>query len=156
MLQEIAIQIRSNTTHLTEEFYKQNLVIHHVTRPCLCMTTSIIIKITRVISMWTPHWITVSCHGVEAQWPLSTIAQFFHFVAEEKNPQNTKAFYDWPTTGIPVISPKFLVNVILCAQPHNPWHHLQENNTQTLWLVQDIQMLWYDWCEIHTLMRQSD
>ena len=29
------------------------------------MTTSIIIKITCVISMWTPHWITVSCHGVE-------------------------------------------------------------------------------------------
>ena len=23
-------------------------------------------------------------------------------------------------------------------------------------LVQDIQMLWYDWCEIHALMRQSD
>ena len=25
-----------------------------------------------------------------------------------------------------------------------------------LWLVQDIQMLWYDWRKIHTLMRQSD
>ena len=70
MLQEIAIQIRWNTKQLTKEFYKQNLVIRHVTRPCLCMTTSIIIKITRVISMWTPHWITVSCHGVEG--PMTT------------------------------------------------------------------------------------
>ena len=29
-----------------------------------------------------------------------------------------------------------------------PWHHLQENNSQTLWFVQDIQMLWYDWCKL--------
>ena len=29
-----------------------------------------------------------------------------------------------------------------------PWHHLHENNSQTLRLVQNIQMLWYDWCEI--------
>ena len=34
-----------------------------------------------------------------------------------------------------------------------PWHHLRENNTETLW---DIQMLWRNWCEIHTLMWQSD
>ena len=40
--------------------------------------------------------------------------------------------------------------------PLIPWYHLQENNSQMLWLVQDIQMLWYDWCEIHTLMQQSD
>ena len=54
------------------------------------------------------------------------------------------------------MSPKFLVHVILCAQPPDPWHHLQEKNTQTLRLVQDIQMLFYDWCEVHTLMWQSD
>ena len=40
--------------------------------------------------------------------------------------------------------------------PLIPWHHLHENNTQTLWLVHDMQTLWYDWCDIHTLMRQSD
>ena len=48
---------------------------------------------------------------LRAQWPLGTIAQFFHFVAEEKNKKNkkkkddkkTKVFYDWATTGIPVI-----------------------------------------------------
>ena len=34
-----------------ESFLSKNLVVRHVTRPCLCMTTSIIIKITRVISM---------------------------------------------------------------------------------------------------------
>ena len=43
----------------------------------------------------------------------------------------------------------------LVHSPLIPWHHLQENDTQTLWLVHDIQMLWHDWCEIHTLMRQS-
>ena len=42
---------------------------------------------------------------LRAQWPLGTIAQFFHFVAEEKkkNDKKTKAFYDWATTGIPVM-----------------------------------------------------
>ena len=39
---------------------------------------------------------------LRAQWPLGTIAQFFHFVAEEKKDKKTKAFYDWATTGIPV------------------------------------------------------
>ena len=46
-----------------------------------------------------------------------TIAQFFHFVAEEKNKKTknkkqkkkddkkTKVFYDWATTGIPVTTP---------------------------------------------------
>ena len=52
--------------------------------------------------------------------------------------------------------PKFLVNVILCAQPPDPLHHLLEHNTQTLWLVQDIQIRHSDWCEIHTLMQWSD
>ena len=36
---------------------------------------------------------------------MGTIAQFFHFVAEEKKKKKdkkTKAFYDWATTGIPV------------------------------------------------------
>ena len=47
---------------------------------------------------------------LRAQWPLGTIAQFFHFVAEEKkkkkkkNDKKTKAFYDWATPGIPVIT----------------------------------------------------
>ena len=45
-------------------------MVRHVTQPCPCMTTSIIIKITRVISMWTPRWITVSCQGVEG--PMTT------------------------------------------------------------------------------------
>ena len=50
---------------------------------------------------------------LRAQWPLGTIVQFFHFVAEEKNKnkknkkkkttKKRKAFYDWATTGIPVI-----------------------------------------------------
>ena len=48
----------------------KNLMVRYVTRPCPWTTTSIIIKITRVISMWTPHWITVSCHGVEG--PMTT------------------------------------------------------------------------------------
>ena len=34
---------------------------------------------------------------------MGTIAQFFHFVAEEKKKKKTKEFYDWATTGIPLI-----------------------------------------------------
>ena len=49
---------------------------------------------------------------LRAQWPLGTIAQFFHFVAEEKkkkkDDKKTKAFYDWATTGIPVKMIKYL------------------------------------------------
>ena len=44
---------------------------------------------------------------------MGTIAQFFHFVAEEKKKKDdkkTKAFYDWATTGIPV---KILKNTTL-------------------------------------------
>ena len=37
-----------------------------------------------------------------------------------------------------------------------PWHHLQKSKNPNSWLVLDIQMLWYDWCKIHTLMWQSD
>ena len=45
---------------------------------------------------------------LRAQWPLGTIAKFFHFVAEEKKKKKkddnkTKAFYDWATTDIPEI-----------------------------------------------------
>ena len=40
---------------------------------------------------------------LRAQWPLGTIAQFFHFVAEEKKKKKRKEFYDWATTGIPLI-----------------------------------------------------
>ena len=43
---------------------------------------------------------------LRAQPPLGTIAQLFYFVAEEKKKttkKTKKAFYDWATTGIPVI-----------------------------------------------------
>ena len=41
---------------------------------------------------------------LRAQWPLGTIAQFVHFMVEEKkkDDKKLKAFYDWATTGIPV------------------------------------------------------
>ena len=40
---------------------------------------------------------------LRAQRPLGNIAQFFHFVVEEKkkDDKKTKAFYDWVTAGIP-------------------------------------------------------
>ena len=106
-LQELAIQLRWYTKQLTKEFYKQNLVIRHVTRPCLCMTTSIFIKITRVISMWTPHWTPVSCHGVEGPMTSGYYCEIFPFCGggkkkKKKDDKKTKAFYDWATTGIPV------------------------------------------------------
>ena len=57
---------------------------------------------------------------LRAQCPLGTIAQFFHFVAEEKkkDDKKTKAFYDWATTGIPVISTsKFFQRVTKLHEP---------------------------------------
>ena len=40
--------------------------------------------------------------------------------------------------------------------PLIPWDNLQENHTQMHWLVQDIQMFWYNWCKIQTLKWRSD
>ena len=54
------------------------------------------------------------------------------------------------------MSPNFLVKSFFVDSLLIPWHHLQENNMWMLLLVHNIQMLWYDWCEIHTLMPQSD
>ena len=79
MLQMIVIQTHWNTKRLTKEFYGQKSRVRHVTRPCPCMTTSIIIKIARVISMWTPHWITVSCHGVEGPMTSGYYCAIFPF-----------------------------------------------------------------------------
>ena len=61
------------------------------------------------------------------------------------------------TRHIPIISTLIdealakATTITLIKWAQNFWHHLLENNTQTPWSVQDIQMLWYDWCEIHTL-----
>ena len=85
---------------------------------------------------------------LRAQWPLGTIAQFFHFVAEEKNKKKqkqkqkkkrrqknkgilwlgyhrypskkTKAFYDWATTGVPVkICQALNANSVILARKFN-------------------------------------
>ena len=68
---------------------------------------------------------------LRAQWPLGTIAQFFHFVAEEKKKdKKTKAFYDWATTGIPVkICQALNANSVILARKFNKskskfWHHV--------------------------------
>ena len=50
----------------------------------------------------------------------------------------------------------FLLMSFLMHSSLIQWHHLQKSKNPNSWLVQDIQMLWYDWCKIHTLMRQSD
>ena len=55
------------------------------------------------------------------------------------------------------MGPKFLVNVIFCAQPPDSMTSLKKKKKpQMLWLVHDIQILWHHCCEIHTLMQQSD
>ena len=87
ILQVIVIQTRWNTKRLTEEFYKKNLAVRHVTRPCPCMTKSIIINITRVSACEHLIGSQLVVMVLRAQWPLGTIAQFFHFVAEEKKSQ---------------------------------------------------------------------
>ena len=91
-------------------------MIRHVTQPCLCMTTSIIIKITRVISMWTPHWITV-----EGPMTSGYYCAIFQFCGggkkkkKKKDDKKTKAFYNWATTGIPVTSDLLYTNFIDAA-----------------------------------------
>ena len=44
----------------------------------------------------------------------------------------------------------------LCTTPDSMTSFVRRKNTQTQWLVQAFQLLWYDWCEIRTLMQQSD
>ena len=62
-------------------FISKNLMVRQVTRPCPCMTTSIIIKITRVIIMWTPSpsldhsWLSW-CWEPNDNWVL--LRNFFH------------------------------------------------------------------------------
>ena len=91
-----------------ERVSKQKSRARHVTRTCPCMTTSIIIKITRDqhVNTFTLIGSQLVVMVLRAQRPLGTIAQFFHFVAEEKKKKKgdkkTKAFYDWATIGIPV------------------------------------------------------
>ena len=54
--------------------------------------------------MWTPHWITVSCHGVEGPMTTGYYCAIFPFCGGgKKKDKKTKAFYDWATIGIPVI-----------------------------------------------------
>ena len=94
MLQVIVIRTRWNTKRPTKEFSKQKSRARHVTRTCPCMTTSIIIKITRDqhVNTFTLIGSQLVVMVLRAQWPLGTIAHFFHFVAEEKK---QGAFYDW-------------------------------------------------------------
>ena len=114
MFQVIVIQTGWNTNRLTKEFNKQESRTRHVTQPCPCMTTSIIIKITRVSACEHLTGSQLVVMVLRAQWALGTIAQFFHFVAEEKkkDDKRTKAFYDWAITSIPVMTGK------LAAVPH--------------------------------------
>ena len=70
-------------------------MIRHVTQPCLCMTTSIIIKITRVISMWTPHWITVRCHGIEGPMTTGYYCAIFPFCGGGKKKAKKKKGILW-------------------------------------------------------------
>ena len=115
-----------------------------MTRPCPCMTTSIIIKIARVISMWTPHWITVSCHGVEGPMTSGYYCAIFPFCGggkkkRKKRRQKNKGilwlgYHRYPSkkttkkqgrfmTGLPQVSQKKRViegrNLILIVN-HTP------------------------------------
>ena len=49
--------------------------------------------------------ITVSCHGVKGPMTTGCYCTIFPFCGGgKKNHKKTKAFYDWATTGIPVIT----------------------------------------------------
>ena len=82
-------------------------MVRHVTRPCPCMTTSIIINTTHVISMWTPsssldHSQLSWRWGPNDHWALLRNFSILWW-RKKKTDKKTKAFYDWATTGIPVI-----------------------------------------------------
>ena len=72
---------------------RKNLVVCHVTRPCPCMTLSITIKITHVISMWIPspsldHSEQSACHVVYYRriWvPVYARLSYLSFKASESN-----------------------------------------------------------------------
>ena len=80
----------------------KNLVVRHVARPFPCMTTPIIIKITRVISMWTPNWITVSCHGVDGPMTTGYYCAIFPFCGGGKKKTTKKQRHFM--TGLPQVS----------------------------------------------------
>ena len=73
MLQVIVIRTRWNTKRPTKEFSKQKSRARHVTRTCPCMTTSIIIKITRDqhVNTFTLIGSQLVVMVLRAQWPLS-------------------------------------------------------------------------------------
>ena len=52
-----------------------------------------------------PPWITVTCHGVEGPMTTGHYCAIFPFCGggKKKDDKKTKAFYDWATTGIPVM-----------------------------------------------------
>ena len=77
-------------------------MVRHVTRPCPCMTTSIIINITRVISMWTLHWITVGCSGVGSPMTTGYYCAIFPFCGGGKKKKKTTKkqwHFNWATTS---------------------------------------------------------
>ena len=53
------------------------------------------------------------------------------------------------------ISPKFLVNAILCAQPPDSMTSFARKQYLNAEISAKSECS-YDWCELHTIMRQSD
>ena len=71
MLQVIVIRTRWNTKRPTKEFSKQKSRARHVTQTCPCMTTSIIIKITRdqQVNTFTLIGSQLVVMVLRTQWP---------------------------------------------------------------------------------------
>ena len=90
MLQVIAIQTRWNTKRLKNEFHKQKSRGSSCD-PALSVHDNVNhIEITRVINMWTPHWITVSCHGVEGPMTTGYYCAIFPFCGGGKKKDDKK------------------------------------------------------------------
>ena len=131
-------------------------MIRHVTLPCLCMTTSIIIKITHVIGMWTPNWITIRCHGVEGPMTTGYYCAISPFCGGgKKKGKKTKAFYDWATTGIPV------KRELTWRNTKTEWRENTSNATFFfIWLVEEVTLVSWPIAERSIVkldfLRQSD
>ena len=102
MLQVIVIQTHWNTKRSIKDFYKQKSRDSSCD-PALSVLDSVNHQKTRVISMWTPYWITISCHGVEGPTTTGYYCAIFPFCGggkKKKRRQKKRHFM----TGLPQVS----------------------------------------------------
>ena len=116
---------------------------------------------------WNVSWSACELHVKEQKKHVLTLKLYKKLYASlsypgKSQPQLSRLSQRTQTTTLINISPKFMVYVILCAQPLDSmtsfakklwydWHEIH-----TLNAVTGVRYLNANWCKIHTLMQQSD